>query len=48
MKSKKPKADTVTIAIYKDDWDKLQDLCRKNETFRDKIHQLVEKEEKSE
>lgn len=46
MKSKKPEAKITTIAIYKKDWKKLLEKVNKNETFRDKIHQLIKKERK--
>ena len=34
---------TTTIAIYVEDRDKLIDLCKKNESYRDKIHEILEK-----
>jgi hypothetical protein len=38
----KKERNTTPVMIYKEDHEKLVDMCKKNEPFRDKIHELVE------
>ena len=40
----KQNKDLINIAILLDDHKKLQEMCKKNENFRDKIHELIIKE----
>lgn len=35
--------ETITIAVYKEDWDSLNKNMKRGETFRDKIHELIKK-----
>jgi hypothetical protein len=34
--------ETTTIAIYKEDVDYLKLLCSKDETYREKLHEIIE------
>ena len=37
-----PEEEFITISIYKKDWEILISDMNKNETFRDRIHKLVD------
>ena len=36
--------ELITIAIYKEDWMKLNNIMKKGEIYRDKFHELIKKE----
>ena len=36
----------TTIQIYREDLYSLSNMCKKNENFRDKLHEIIEKEVK--
>jgi len=35
------KQETTTVQIYREDLKRLENLCKKNENFRDKLHEIL-------
>ena len=33
--------ETTTVQIYREDLKKLESMCKKNENFRDKLHEIL-------